>query len=596
VSDATHLRDTPPATPARAAFLGVERSATGRRWIGPTPEEDRLAQAIAQSTSTPAILAAILARRGITPHEAEAFLAPSLRDLMPDPSRLRDMDRAAARLRRAVRDRERIAVFADYDVDGGASAALLLTWLRDQGIAATLYIPDRIDEGYGPNVPAMRALGAEHDLILCVDCGTLSFEPIAAAACDVVVVDHHLAAETLPEALAVVNPNRQDEDGAYGYLCAAGVVFLLLVATNRLTRAEGIAPPDLMAMLDLVALATVADVAPLTGLNRAFVRQGLRIMAQRGRPGIAALADMAGAKGPPTAYTLGFVLGPRVNAGGRIGAADLGARLLATDSPDEAAAFAERLHRLNAERREIEAAVLVAAEAQIATRDDPDAPLVWAAGAGWHPGVVGIVAARLKEAHRRPSVVMGFDGEAGKGSARSVTGVDLGSAIARLMREGLIEKGGGHKMAAGLSLSPAQLAPAMARLGELIHAQSGAVAETSDLAIDGMLSVGAATPELASLITAAGPFGAGNPAPRVVLAEARLAGLRRVGDGHLALRFADTGRGQIEAMLFRAYAGPLGALLESAVGARVHVAGRLERDDWGGRAKAKLHVEDLAPL
>jgi single-stranded-DNA-specific exonuclease len=412
----------------------------------------------------------------------------------------------------------------------------------------------------------------------------------------VVVVDHHLGAETLPAAFAVVNPNRQDETGDYGYLCAAGVVFLLLVATNRLTRAEGSAGPDLMGMLDLVALATVADVAPLIGLNRAFVRQGLKIMAQRGRPGIAALADIAGAKGAPTSYTLGFVLGPRVNAGGRIGAADLGARLLATDDPDEAAAFAERLHHLNGDRREIGAGVLAAAEAQVAARGETDAPLVWAAGAGWHPGVVGIVAARLKEAHGRPAVVIGFEGEAGKGSARSVAGVDLGSAVARLMREGLIEKGGGHRMAAGLSLSPAQLGPAMDRLAELIAAQDGTGTETTDLAIDGMLSVGAATPELASLIAAAGPFGAGNPAPRLVLAEARLAGLRRVGDGHLALRLADTGRGQIEAMLFRAFASPMGELLERSIGARMHVAGRLERDDWGGRAKAKLHVEDLAPL
>ncbi|PZQ46702.1 MAG: single-stranded-DNA-specific exonuclease RecJ [Rhodovulum sulfidophilum] len=591
----TSARLLDPAT-ARPAFLGVERSATGRRWLGPTPDQDRRAEAIAQAAATPAILAAILARRGVEAHEAAAFLAPSLRDLMPDPSRLRDMDRAAERLRAAARNAERIAIFADYDVDGGASAALLIAWLRAQGVAATLYIPDRIDEGYGPNVPAMRALGAEHDLILCVDCGTLSFEPIAAAGCDVIVVDHHLGAEILPEALAVVNPNRQDEDGTLSYLCAAGVVFLLLVATNRLTRAEGAAPPDLMAMLDLVALATVADVAPLIGLNRAFVRQGLRIMAQRGRPGIAALADMAGAKGPPTAYTLGFVLGPRVNAGGRIGAADLGARLLATESPDEAEALAERLHRLNAERREIEAAVLAAAEAQIAARGDDGAPVVWAAGAGWHPGVVGIVAARLKEAHGRPAVVMGFDGDAGKGSARSVAGVDLGSAVARLMREGLIEKGGGHRMAAGLSLSAAQLGPAMERLGALVAAGGGAGAEARDLELDGLLSVGAATPELAALIAAAGPYGAGSPAPRLVLAEARLAGLRRIGDGHLALRLADTGQRQIEAMLFRAFQGPLGALLEASVGARLHVAGRLERDDWGGRAKAKLHVEDVAPL
>ncbi|TPE49426.1 single-stranded-DNA-specific exonuclease RecJ [Amaricoccus solimangrovi] len=578
------------------AFLGVARSATGRRWIGPTPDQDRLARAIAQAAGTPAVVAAVLARRGVRPAEAAAYLAPSLRDLMPNPSRLRDMDRAAERLRAAVRGRERIAVFADYDVDGGASAALLIDWLRGLGLGATLYIPDRIDEGYGPNVPAMRALGAEHDLILCVDCGTLSFEPIAAAGCDVVVVDHHLAGETLPDALAVVNPNRQDEESGLGYLCAAGVVFLLLVAANRLLRAEGVTGPDLMGLLDLVALATVADVAPLTGLNRAFVRQGLRVMAGRGRPGVEALARIAGAKGEPTPYTLGFVLGPRVNAGGRIGAADLGARLLATRDADEAAALAERLHRLNGARRDLEAAVLAAAGAQVAARGDGEAPLVWAAGEGWHPGVVGIVAARLKEAHGRPSVVIGFDGEAGKGSARSIAGVDLGSAIARLAREGLIEKGGGHRMAAGLSLSRAQLGPAMDRLGELLAAEGAGAGEPDELTVEGMIDASAATPELAALIAAAGPFGAGSPTPRLVLAETRLAGIRRVGDGHLALRLGGAGTGQLEAMLFRAFATPLGELLENSVGARLHFAGRLERDDWGGRARAKLHLEDVAPV
>ena len=577
-------------------FLGVASSLTGRRWIGPAPEQDRLAQAIAQGADTPGPVAAVLARLGVAPDEARAYLAPSLRDLMPNPSRLRDMDRAAERLVRAVRDRERIAIFADYDVDGGASAALLIDWLRALGRAATLYIPDRIDEGYGPNVPAMRALGAEHDLILCVDCGTLSFEPIAAAGCDVVVVDHHLAGETLPEAVAVVNPNRQDEDSGLGHLCAAGVVFLLLVAANRLLRSEGAEEPDLMGMLDLVALATVADVAPLVGLNRAFVRQGLKVMAQRGRPGPEALARIAGAKGPPTPYTLGFGLGPRVNAGGRIGAADLGARLLATRDADEAEALAARLHRLNGERRDIEAAVLAAARAQVEARGEAGAPLVWAAGEGWHPGVVGIVAARLKEAPGRPAVVIGFEGGAGKGSGRSVSGVDLGSAIARLTREGLIEKGGGHKMAAGLSLAREQLVPAMERLGALLAAESSGAAEGRDLAMDGLLSAPAATAELASLLAAAGPYGAGSPAPRFALAETRLAGLRRVGDGHLALRLGDPGAPPREAMLFRAFATPLGAALEGSVGARLHFAGRLERDDWNGRARAKLHLEDAAPL
>jgi hypothetical protein len=311
-------------------------------------------------------------------------------------------------------------------------------WLRALGRPATLYVPDRIDEGYGPNEAAMAALGAAHDLIVCVDCGTLSHGPIAAAGCDVLVVDHHLGAETLPPAVAVVNPNRQDEDGALGYLCAAGVVFLLLVAVNRVMRAEGAAGPDLLGLLDLVALATVADVAPLVGLNRALVRQGLRVMRGRGRPGLAALAEVGRLHGPPGVHALGFVFGPRVNAGGRIGAADLGARLLATDDPHEAAALAARLDALNAERRAIEAAVRAEAEG---TARGLDGPLVWAAGEGWHPGVVGIVAARLKEAHGRPAVVIGLDGGTGKGSGRSVTGVDLGAAVVRLMRRGADREG-----------------------------------------------------------------------------------------------------------------------------------------------------------
>jgi single-stranded-DNA-specific exonuclease len=574
----------------QAAFLNVETSVTGRRWLGPSAEDERLGLAIAQAAGLPEVVGRILASRGVPPGEAAAYLAPALRDLMPDPSRLRDMDKAAARFRQAVRGRQRIAVFADYDVDGGAAAALLLTWLRQMGLGATLYVPDRIEEGYGPNVPAMARLGASHDLIVCVDCGTLSHEPVAAAGCDVIVLDHHLGAETLPPALAVVNPNRQDEDGAYGYLCAAGVVFLMLVAVNRLIRAAGATGPDLLALLDLVALATVADVAPLVGLNRALVRQGLTVMARGARPGIAALAEVARMTGLPSTYGLGFLLGPRVNAGGRIGAADLGARLLATDDPHEAAALAARLHGLNAERREIEAAVRAEAEAQAGAR--AEGPLVWAAGEGWHPGVVGIVAARLKESFGRPSVVIGFAGDEGKGSGRSVAGVDLGAAVARLAREGLIARGGGHRMAAGVSLSRGQLEPAMARLGELLASQGADAPRARSLRVDGLVAPGGATPELALRIAAAGPYGAGAPAPRLALAAVRLAGVRRIGDGHLALSLADRLGGRLDAVAFRAFEGPLGAFLIERAGGAAHLAGRLERDDWNGRARVKLHVED----
>jgi len=575
------------------AYLGVERSATGRRWLGPEPEIDRMGLAIAQATGLPEIVGRVLARRGIAPAEAALHLAPALRDLMPDPSSLRDMDRAAERFLAAVKARERIAVFADYDVDGGASAALILVWLRALGLAATLYIPDRIDEGYGPNVPAMRRLGESHDLIVCVDCGTLSHEPIAAAGCNVIVLDHHLAAETLPPALAVVNPNRQDEDGTLGYLCAAGVVFLMLVAVNRLMRRGGETGPDLLGMLDLVALATVADVAPLVGLNRALVRQGLNVMAGRGRPGLVALASVAGVTGAPSAWSLGFALGPRVNAGGRIGAADLGARLLATDDPHEAAALAERLDRLNAERRDIEARVLAEAEAQVLARG-ADGPLAWAAGEGWHPGVVGIVAARLKETFGRPAVVIGLNAGEGKGSGRSVPGVDLGAAIARLTREGLIERGGGHRMAAGLSLAPAQLAPAMARLAELL-AREGAGAEPArGLRLDGLVAPAAATVALAEKIAAAGPYGAAAPAPRLAV-SAHLAGVRPIGTGHLALALTDRAGGRLDAVAFRTAGTLLGAFLAERAGSGAHLAGRLEQDSFNGRVRVKLHVEDAAP-
>lgn len=574
------------------AFLDVTHSYGARFWTGPGPETERLGLAIAQTTGLPELIGRILARLSVAPSEAAGFLAPSLRDLMPDPSRLRDMDRAAGRFLAAVRKSERIAIFADYDVDGGASAALLVTWLRALGHAATLYVPDRIEEGYGPNVPAMRALGAAHDLIVCVDCGTLSHDPIAAAGCDVIVLDHHLAAETLPPAIAVINPNRQDEDGTLGHLCAAGVTFLFLVAVNRLMRRDGADAPDLLGFLDLVALATVADVAPLVGLNRAFVRQGLMVMRGRGRAGLAALASVAGMQGAPDVFALGFLLGPRINAGGRIGAADLGARLLATDDPHEAAALAARLDRLNAERRDIEAAVLAAAEAQAAGRGG--ASLVWAADDGWHPGVVGIVAARLKEKFALPAVVIGFAGDEGKGSGRSVAGVDLGAAVARLAREGLISRGGGHRMAAGLSLGRDRLEPAMARLAELLAADGAGAPAKATLAIDGLIGPGGATIDLAERIAAAGPFGAGAPAPRLAMARTRIVRTKRLGEAHLALTLADEAGARAEAIAFRAFASDLGSRLMARRDAPVHVAGRLERDEWGGRVRAKLQVEDAA--
>lgn len=581
-----------------SAFLNVETSLTGRRWTGPSVETTRAAEALEQATGLPAPVCAVLARRGVEPQAAEAFLAPTLRDTLPDPRGLKDMEKAAARVLAAIDRGEKIAVFADYDVDGGASAALMIDWLRVFRVTPTLYVPDRIDEGYGPNVPAMERLAASHPLIVVVDAGTLSHEPIAAAVAkgaDVVVLDHHLGGETLPPALAVVNPNRQDEDpDGPGYLCAAGVVFLMLVEAGRQLRAAGKRGPDLMSMLDLVALATVADVAPLIGANRALVVQGLKVMAQRTRPGLVALGDVARMNTAPTPYHLGFLMGPRVNAGGRIGQADLGARLLATTDPREARELTEVLDGYNTERREIEAGVLAGALAQAEERG-LDAPLVWAAAEGWHPGVVGIVAARLKEAAHRPAVVIGFDGDAGKGSGRSVSGIDLGAAIQKLAAEGLIEKGGGHRMAAGLSLSRAQLEPAMNRLSELLARQGAGALGRRDLTFDGVLMPGAATPELIARIDAAGPYGAGAPGPRYAFPDVAIQFAKTVGENHLKLTLSDGLGARLDAIAFGAFDGPLGPALAGHGGARFHVGGRLELNHWNGRVTPQLRLDDAAP-
>ncbi|WP_170371293.1 single-stranded-DNA-specific exonuclease RecJ [Ruegeria arenilitoris] len=576
------------------SFLGVEQSLTGRRWIGPSPELDRAAEMLAQQTDLPRPLCQVLARRGVPPMEAESFLSPKLRDLLPDPRSLRDMEIAATRFLKAVRDNQRIAVFADYDVDGGSSAALLLVWLRQMGRQATLYVPDRIDEGYGPNAPAMSQLAETHDLIICVDCGTLSHEAIAAAkGADVIVLDHHLGAETLPDCVAVVNPNRQDERGDLAHLCAATVVFLMLVEAGRQLREANAQGPNLMAMLDLVALATVADVAPLIGVNRALVQQGLKVMGQRQRPGLVALSEVARMDSAPNSYHLGFLLGPRINAGGRVGQADLGARLLSTDSVTQAEALSRRLDDLNTERRDIENAVRAAALAQAEERG-LDAPLVWAAGDGWHPGVVGIVAARLKEASNRPAVVIGFDGDEGKGSGRSVSGVDLGASIHRLAAEGLLVKGGGHKMAAGLTVMRDQLEPAMERLSELLAKQGAGQAGPADLKLDGALMPGAASVDLIEKIEQAGPFGAGAPAPRFAMPDLQVRFAKRVGETHLKLSLSDGMGGGLDAIAFGAFDGPMGERLSNHGGARFHFAGRLEVNTWGGRQSVQLRLEDAA--
>ena len=583
---------------SQGAFLDVSTSLTGRRWVGPDPARDRAALMLAQQLGLPPLLCAVLARQGIGTEEAADYLEPKLRDLMPDPSSLKDMDTAVLAFLETLDRGTKIAVFADYDVDGATSAALLVNWLAARGAEATVYVPDRIEEGYGPNVPAMEALAQDHGLIICVDCGTVAFEPIEAArkkGTRVLVIDHHQGAETLPAADGVVNPNRQDEDSPLTTLCAAGLVFLFLVAVNRALRGRGEAPPDLMGALDLVALGTVADVARLTGLNRAFVRQGLRVMAGRGRPGLRALADVAGMTSAPSPYHLGYLLGPRINAGGRIGRASLGVELLTTQDAAVADARAEELNRLNGERRDIEAQVLAEAKAQAEARG-LDRALVWASGDGWHPGVVGIVASRLKDFAGRPAVVLGTGAGQALGSGRSVGGIDLGRAVAQCAREGLLLKGGGHAMAAGLTAEPAKIERAMERLEALLADQGADRLGPGDLKVLGALEPSGATVELVEQLEAAGPYGAGNPAPRVALPAARIAYCKPVGVNHLSFSLKGAMGAVLQGVAFGAMDTGLGPALMTHGGAAFHLAGRLEIDDYGGRRRVKLHLEDAAPV
>ncbi len=580
------------------AFLGVTASLTGRRWIGPTALEDRLSEAIAQETRLPLALCQTLAKRDVLPADAKAYLAPSLRDLLPDPLSLRDMDLAARRFLAALEARERIAVFGDYDVDGGASSALLLIWLRAMGHDATLYIPDRIDEGYGPNEPAMAALAATHDLILCVDCGTLSHAPISAAkGADVIILDHHLGAETLPAALAIVNPNRQDEDGSLAHLCAASVVFLMLVEANRQLRSQGQSGPDLMALLDLVALATVADVAPLIGVNRAFVRQGLKVMARRERAGLVALADVARMDTAPTTYALGFVLGPRINAGGRIGDAGLGARLLVCEDTHEADAIAMKLEDLNRERQAQEAVMLqqalAQAEAEIGGGEGPCVLIT--ESANWHPGIVGLIAARLKERFRRPAFAIHFN-EAGRGtgSGRSVSGIDIGRAVREAVEKGILVKGGGHVMAAGLTVERANLAALRAYFEETLASSWRTLTENHVLKIDGALTARGANLALVELLERAGPFGSGHPSPVFAFPAHTVRDARIVGTDHVSVRLSAGDGAMLQGIAFRAAGTDLGKLLLGAP-QPLHVAGTLGAELFRGQRRIQLRILDAAP-
>ena len=583
-------------------FLGVEKSLTGKRWISREADE-RQSLALAQRLSVPEIVGRVLAARGVGLEDADVFLNPTLKALLPDPSRLKGMDTAAERLARAIIDGHAIGIFGDYDVDGATSSALLTRFFAAVGGRSSTYIPDRLKEGYGPNIKALLKLQDEGaSVVVTVDCGTSAHESLTAAAdagLDVIVVDHHEAEAKLPPATAVINPNRLDDDSGQGQLAAVGVAFLLVVAVNRALRDLGQyqdrPEPDLTQWLDLVALGTVCDVVPLTGLNRALVTQGLKVMAARNNTGLRALSDVAGLKEPPGTYHAGFLLGPRINAGGRIGESDLGSRLLATDDIGEATDIAHRLDELNRERRTIEAAVLDAAKDEVEKAGDDLGPLILAAGEGWHPGVIGIVAGRLAERFNRPACVVALDGDKATGSGRSVSGVDLGAAIIAACQAGVLIKGGGHKMAAGFTVESGRVEELREFLSDRISAHLDEGGIQPRLYLDGAMKPAAATMNLVEDLQQVGPFGSGNPEPRFVIPAARLSYAAVAGENHVRGTLTGEEGGRLAAISFNSLDTPLGQALLKSDGAPLHVAGRLRVNTWQGHSKAQLLIDDAAP-
>ncbi|WP_422036132.1 single-stranded-DNA-specific exonuclease RecJ [Reyranella sp.] len=590
----------------RPAFLGVERSLTGKRWAARLGDE-RQALAIAQRHGLPDAISRLLAARDVGLDSVGDFLEPTLRKFLPDPSHLKDMDAAVDRLVRALRTGERIVVFGDYDVDGATSSALLLRFFRAVGGNIGVYIPDRRKEGYGPNAPALLKIREEGaSVVVTVDCGITAFEPLAEArrvGLDLIVIDHHMAEIALPDAVAVVDPNRLDDESPHKHLAAVGVAFLLCVGVNRALRGAGWygasrPEPDLRQWLDLVALGTVCDVVPLLGVNRALVKAGLQVMAQRRNAGLSALADVARLKEAPEAYHLGFLLGPRVNAGGRVGQADLGARLLSSDDPHEVGALAVRLDEFNAERRAIERDVLDQAITRIEGLYGPDSKslpsVLVVESEGWHVGVIGIVASRLVERYARPAFVIGMDGALGKGSGRSVRGVDLGAAVIAARQAGLLVNGGGHAMAAGLTVARDSLPELNRFLDQRIAPQLGAAPPVRELGIDAALAPAAATAELVSMIERAGPFGAGNAQPRFALTGVRVSYAQPVGEGHVRCTLVGAERGRVDAIAFRAAQSALGPALLDSARPVLHVAGSLRIDRFGGRETVRLQIDDAA--
>ncbi|MGH6870897.1 MAG: single-stranded-DNA-specific exonuclease RecJ [Rhizomicrobium sp.] len=585
--------------PGNAAF-GVARSFSGRRWALRAAPDAAVRELAVHAALSP-LLAQLLAARGIAADDVETILNPTLKALLPDPSILKDMDKAVARVRTAIEDGEPIAVFGDYDVDGSSSAALMSDFLEAVAARPRVYIPDRLTEGYGPNPAAFLKLKEEGArVIVTVDCGAAATAALQAgkdAGVDVIVLDHH-AIETAPPAFAQVNPNQPGDTSGLGYLAAAGVTFLFLVALNRSLReagwyaAKGIAEPDLRESLDLVALATICDVVPLVGVNRAFVRAGLARLSTLNRPALKALSAIGGIAPPFTAYHLGYILGPRINAGGRVGKCSLGVELLTERDGTRAGEIATLLDLHNKERQALEKLILDEAMAQAETQ--ANAPFVLAHGEGWHSGVVGIVAGRLKDRFNKPALVAGFEGGMGRGSARSIAGVDIGALVRGAQATGLLHSGGGHAMAAGFSLDAARLDAFRRYLEERFSAHDDALAAAGDLELDLAISPSGATVAFVDEVARIGPFGAGNPEPLLVAPDVRLAFADTVGRDHVRLRLEGGDGARLDAIAFRAKRQPLGEGLLAARGKRLHVAGRLRKDDWNGRVRVQFVVEDAA--
>ncbi|MEM7620844.1 MAG: single-stranded-DNA-specific exonuclease RecJ [Pseudomonadota bacterium] len=589
------------------AFLGVTRSLREFTWRDRLePTQQHIATAISQRYNLPELLGRVLVSRGVDLEGVSLFLEPTLKSLMPDPSAMQDMDQGVERIADAIEKQQNIAIFGDYDVDGASSSSLLHRLFAAHGLDSKIYIPDRIFEGYGPNTAAIENLIADGaQVIITVDCGSTSHEPLGIAkskGVDVVIIDHHQADITLPDVHSVINPNRQDDLSGLGHLAAAGVVFMVIVAVVRTLRKRGFytgtrTAPDLLQWLDIVALATICDVVPLQGLNRAFVTKGLQVMKHRQNAGLRALCDIASLKSAPTPYHLGFVLGPRINAGGRIGKADLGAQLLCTHDEQQAEKIAATLDKLNAERKALENETLEDAlsQAEFTLNQEPDMPVLITASEGWHKGLIGLVASRLTEKFRRPSVVISWTAEnEGTGSARSIGGVDLGAVIRAAVTDGILVKGGGHTMAAGLTVQRDRFDDFKSFLTQKLAGDVSQAMDTACFDVDGALTPNSVSIDLMNLLDRAGPYGQGNPMPRFVFPAHQISFAKVIGENHVKCTLMAGDGSKIDAIAFRALGTPIGDALLGNKGQMFHIAGHLTRNTWGGRERVELIVDDVA--